>query len=143
MSAGEEQCAARPGSASVTSSDRGGSPSALRLANMLPVTAALFLIGASFFSYISLYVTYPLNQLGFSQSEVGPSRGRYGLGALGAVAAIGLGSFDPSGSFAGYPFGRLVVVFGWGAASVAGVAMPAPIATVLMSLFDMPKVRAS
>jgi DHA1 family inner membrane transport protein len=62
---------------------------------------------------------------------------------LGAVVAFGLGGFYAPGPFAGYLFGKLVVVFGWGAASIVIVAVPALIAAALMSLFDMRKMRAA
>jgi MFS family permease len=62
---------------------------------------------------------------------------------LGAVVAFGLGGFYAPGPFAGYLFGKLVVLFGWGTASIVIVAMPALLAATLMSLFDMRKMRAA
>jgi MFS transporter, DHA1 family, inner membrane transport protein len=62
---------------------------------------------------------------------------------IGAVVAFGLGGFYTPGPCAGYLFGKLVVLFGWGAASIAMVALPALSAAALMSLFDMRKMRAA
>jgi DHA1 family inner membrane transport protein len=52
---------------------------------VLLVTAAVLLVGTSFFSYTSLYATYLHNQLGFSVSDAGTALGMYGVGALGGV----------------------------------------------------------
>jgi DHA1 family inner membrane transport protein len=62
---------------------------------------------------------------------------------IGAVVAFGLGGFYTPGPFAGYLFGKLVVLFGWGAAAIVMVALPALIAVALMSLFDLKKMRAA
>ena len=43
---------------------------------------------------------------------------------IGAVVAFGLGGFYTPGSAAGYLFGKLVVLFGWGTASMIMVALP-------------------
>jgi MFS transporter, DHA1 family, inner membrane transport protein len=59
--------------------------SALLSRNVLLVTAAVLLVGTSFFSYTSLYATYLHNQLGFSVSDAGTALGMYGVGALGGV----------------------------------------------------------
>jgi hypothetical protein len=44
---------------------------------------------------------------------------------IGAVAAFGLRGFYTPGPCAGYLFGKLVVLFGWGTASMIMVALPA------------------
>lgn len=62
---------------------------------------------------------------------------------IGAVVAFGLGGFYTPGPLAGYLFGKLVVLFGWGAAAIVMVALPALIAAALMSLFDLKKMRAA
>jgi hypothetical protein len=62
---------------------------------------------------------------------------------IGAVAAFGLGGFYPPGPCARYLFGKLVVLFGWGTASMIMIALPALIAAALRSLLDMRKLRAA
>jgi hypothetical protein len=62
---------------------------------------------------------------------------------IGTVVAFGLGGFYTPGPCAGYLFGKLVVLFGWGTASIIMVALPALIAAALMSLLDMRKLRAA
>lgn len=62
---------------------------------------------------------------------------------IGAVVAFGLGGFYTPGPCAGYLFGKLVVLFGWGSASMIMVALPALIAAALMSFLDMRKMRAA
>lgn len=62
---------------------------------------------------------------------------------IGAVVAFGLGGFYTPGPCAGYLFGKFVMLFGWGTASIIMVALPALMAAALMSLFDMRKMRAA
>jgi MFS transporter, DHA1 family, inner membrane transport protein len=62
---------------------------------------------------------------------------------LGAVVAFGLGGFYMPGPFAGYLFGKLVVAFGWGPASIVTIVLPAVIAALLIGLFDMRAMRTA
>jgi MFS family permease len=62
---------------------------------------------------------------------------------LGAAVAFGLVGFYTPGPFAGYLFGRLVLLFGWGPASIFTIVLPALIAASLMCLFDMRSMRSA
>jgi MFS transporter, DHA1 family, inner membrane transport protein len=59
-----------------------------------------------------------------------------------AAVAFGLGGFYAPGPFAGYLFGKLVVLFGWGPASIFTIVLPAVIAASLMCLFDVRSMRS-
>jgi MFS transporter, DHA1 family, inner membrane transport protein len=56
---------------------------------------------------------------------------------------LGLGGFYTPGPFAGYLFGKLAVVVGWGPASVFTIVLPAVIAASLMGLLDMRSMRST
>ncbi len=203
--------------AGIISGPAGNSTASVLLSrNVLLITAAFFLIGATFFSYTALYVTYLHNDLRFSVTEASTAFGMYGLGALGGVAggwfgerlgragvsacflllaatgfalfniavspsahvslslvfgllvsgllfarlmsmlqlsahpakigavvALGLGGFYTPGPFAGYLFGKLVELLGWGTAAIFTIVLPATTAALLMSLFDMRAMRST
>jgi DHA1 family inner membrane transport protein len=105
---------------------------------------ALFNLAVSASAHAALSVLFGLMISGFLfarlmsmlQLSAHPER-------LGAVVAFGLGGFYTPGPFAGYLFGKLVVLFGWGAASIVMVTLPALMAATLMSLFDTRKMRAA
>jgi DHA1 family inner membrane transport protein len=105
---------------------------------------ALFNLAVSASAHAALSVLFGLMISGFLfarlmsmlQLSAHPER-------IGAVVAFGLGGFYTPGPFAGYLFGKLVVLFGWGAASIVMVALPALLAAALMSLFDTRKLRAA
>jgi MFS transporter, DHA1 family, inner membrane transport protein len=60
---------------------------------------------------------------------------------IGAAVAFGLGGFYTPGPFAGYLFGKLVVLLGWGPASIFTIVLPAMIAAALICFFDMRLMR--
>jgi MFS family permease len=62
---------------------------------------------------------------------------------IGAVVALGLAGFYTPGPFAGYFFGKLVEVLGWGPAAIFTVVLPAVIAASLMGFFDMRSMRSA
>ena len=105
---------------------------------------ALFNLAVSASAHAALSVLFGLMISGFLfarlmsmlQLSAHPER-------IGAVVAFGLGGFYTPGPFAGYLFGKLVVLFGWGAASIVMVTLPALMAATLMSLFDTRKMRAA
>jgi hypothetical protein len=105
---------------------------------------ALFNLAVSASAHAALSVLFGLMISGFLfarlmsmlQLSAHPDR-------IGAVVAFGLGGFYTPGPCAGYLFGKLVVLFGWGSASMIMVALPALIAAALMSFLDMRKMRAA
>ena len=62
---------------------------------------------------------------------------------IGAAVALGLGGFYTPGPLAGYLFGKLVIVLGWGPAAIPTVALPALLAALLMCCFDIRSMRAA
>jgi DHA1 family inner membrane transport protein len=62
---------------------------------------------------------------------------------IGAAVALGLAGFYTPGPFAGYLFGKLVELFGWGAGADFMIVLPALSAAALMSLFDLRAMRAA
>jgi MFS transporter, DHA1 family, inner membrane transport protein len=105
---------------------------------------ALFNVAISASAHAALSVLFGLMISGFLfarlmsmlQLSAHPDR-------IGAVVAFGLGGFYTPGPCAGYLFGKLVVLFDWGAASIIMVAVPALMAAALMSLFDLRRMRAA
>jgi DHA1 family inner membrane transport protein len=62
---------------------------------------------------------------------------------IGAAVAFGLGGFYAPGPFAGYLFGKLVVLLGWGTAAIFTITLPAVLAASLVCLFDMRSMRSA
>jgi MFS transporter, DHA1 family, inner membrane transport protein len=62
---------------------------------------------------------------------------------IGAAVALGLGGFYTPGPLAGYLFGKLAVVLGWGPAAVSTITLPAVIAASLMCFFEMRSMRTA
>jgi MFS transporter, DHA1 family, inner membrane transport protein len=62
---------------------------------------------------------------------------------IGAAVALGLAGFYTPGPFAGYFFGKLVEMLGWGPAAIFTVVLPAVIAALLMGFFDMRSMRSA
>jgi DHA1 family inner membrane transport protein len=62
---------------------------------------------------------------------------------IGAAVALGLAGFYTPGPFAGYFFGKLVEMLGWGPAAIFTVVLPAVIAASLMGFFDMRSMRSA
>ena len=62
---------------------------------------------------------------------------------IGAAVALGLAGFYTPGPFAGYFFGKLVEMLGWGPAAIFTVVLPTVIAALLMCIFDMRAMRSA
>jgi len=62
---------------------------------------------------------------------------------IGAAVALGLAGFYTPGPFAGYFFGKLVEMLGWGSAAIFTIVLPAVIAASLMGFFDMRSMRST